>query len=59
MKKLLLIAFILRGPFCAAQKVEFVRKDAERKVDVLVGGQFFTSYIYPLESVLKSPFCSP
>jgi Methane oxygenase PmoA len=59
MKKLLLIAFILRGTFCDAQKVEFVRKDAERRVDVLIGGQFFTSYIYPMESVLKKPVLFP
>ena len=58
MKKLFFIAFILRGLFVEAQTVKLVRNDAERKVDVLVGGQFFTSYIYPDEKILKktSPF---
>ncbi|MEN9610888.1 MAG: hypothetical protein RLZZ628_1702 [Bacteroidota bacterium] len=59
MKKLFLFAFLLNSFFCAAQKVEFIRKDAERKVDVLIGGQFFTSYIYPSESVLKKPVLFP
>jgi Methane oxygenase PmoA len=59
MKKLLLLVFILRGLFCDAQKVEFVRKDNDRKVDVLIGGQFFTAYIYPNESVLKKPVLFP
>jgi hypothetical protein len=59
MKKLLFIAFILRGLFVEAQTVKFVRNDAERKVDVLVGGQFFTSYIYPDEKILKKPVLFP
>ncbi len=59
MKKLLLIALILRSLFCDAQTVKLVRNDAERKVDVLVGGQFFTSYIYPDEKILKKPVLFP
>ncbi len=59
MKKLLLLVFILRGFFCDAQTVKLVRNDAERKVDVLVGGQFFTSYIYPDEKILKKPVLFP
>lgn len=59
MKKLLFIAFILRGLFVEAQTVKLVRNDAERKVDVLVGGQFFTSYIYPDEKILKKPVLFP
>ncbi len=67
MKKLLLIAFILclhpdfsgRGLFLNAQTVKLVRKDAERKVDVLIGGQLFTSYIYPDEKILKKPVLFP
>ena len=59
MKKLLLIALILRGLMCDAQTVKLVRNDAERKVDVLVGGQFFTSYIYPDEKNLKKPVLFP
>ncbi len=59
MKKLLLTALILRGLFCDAQTVQFVRKDADRKVDVMIDGQFFTAYIYPAESVLKKPVLFP
>jgi hypothetical protein len=59
MKKLLLTALILRGLFCDAQTVQFVRKDADRKVDVMIDGQFFTAYIYPSESVLKKPVLFP
>jgi hypothetical protein len=59
MKKLLFIALILRGLFVEAQTVKLVRNDAERKVDVLVGGQFFTSYIYPDEKILKKPVLFP
>ena len=44
---------------CDAQTVKLVRNDAERKVDVLVGGQFFTSYIYPDEKILKKPVLFP
>jgi hypothetical protein len=59
MKKIFLFAFILCSLFCDAQKVEFIRKDAERKVDVMIGGQLFTSYIYPSETVLKKPVLFP
>ena len=59
MKNLLLIALILRGLFCDAQNVQFIRKDADRKVDVLISGQFFTAYIYPDEKVLKKPVLFP
>ena len=43
----------------SAQRVTFVRKDAERKVDVLVDGQLFTAYIYPSEDTLKKPVLFP
>jgi hypothetical protein len=59
MKKLFLFACLLNSFSCVAQKVEFLRKDAERKVDVLIGGQFFTSYLYPSEAVLKKPVLFP
>ncbi len=41
-------------------KVEFVKKDADRKVDVLIGGKFFTSFFWP-ENVYKPilyPVCT-
>lgn len=42
-----------------AQNVELVRHDAERKVDVFIGGKLFTSYIYPDEKILKKPVLFP
>jgi hypothetical protein len=30
----------------AQQGVKFIKKDKEKKVDVMVGGKFFTSYVY-------------
>ena len=38
-------------------RVEVVRRDAERRVDVLVGGKPFTSYIYP--TAVKKPVLFP
>ena len=32
---------------CQSQKVEFKNNDAEKKVEVYIGGQFFTAFIYP------------
>ena len=37
--------------------VQVVQKDAERRIDVLVGGKPFTSYIYP--TTLKKPVLYP
>jgi hypothetical protein len=39
--------------------VSFKKNDAEKKVDVLVGGKYFTSYFYPGESVLKKAVLFP
>ncbi len=41
----------------ALPKVEIVAKDADRRVDVLVDGKPFTSYIYP--TTLKKPVLYP
>ena len=38
-------------------RVDVVRKDAERRVDVLVDGKPFTSYIWP--TTLKKPVLFP
>ena len=35
------------------QPVKFVQKENEKKVDVMVNGQFFTSYIY--DSMIDKP----
>jgi len=40
-----------------AARVEVVRKDAERRVDILVDGKPFTSYIWP--ATLKKPVLFP
>src|SRR5206468_3880681 len=39
------------------QRVTVTRHDAERRVDVLIGGKPFTSYIYP--STIKKPVLFP
>ena len=38
-------------------RVEVVRKDADRRVDILVDGKPFTSYIWP--TTLKKPVLFP
>jgi ketosteroid isomerase-like protein len=40
-----------------ANRVEVIRRDADRRVDVLVGGKPFTSYIYP--TTIKKPVLYP
>ena len=40
-----------------ANKIELVRNDAEKKVDVFIEGELFTSYIYP--SSIKKPVLYP
>ncbi|MCG8306098.1 MAG: PmoA family protein [Cytophagales bacterium] len=39
------------------KKIRLVRNDAEKKVDVLIEGELFTSYIYP--STIKKPVLYP
>ena len=41
----------------AQQKVQLISKTAEKKVDVMVGGKLFTSYIYP--DNIKKPVLWP
>src|ERR1051325_63197 len=43
--------------FSQTARVEVVRKDAEQRVDVLVDGEPFTSYIYP--KTLQKPVLYP
>ena len=40
-----------------AEKIQLIRNDAETKVDVLVDGELFTSYIYP--NTIKKPVLYP
>ncbi len=40
-----------------AEKIQLVRNDAETKVDVMVDGELFTSYIYP--NTIKKPVLYP
>jgi hypothetical protein len=41
----------------SADRVDVIRRDAERRVDVLVGGKPFTSYIFP--TTIKKPTLYP
>ncbi|MEQ8338926.1 MAG: PmoA family protein [Cyclobacteriaceae bacterium] len=54
-KTLLYMALLLSTPLLFAQKKEAIDlnvKEAEKKVDVLIGGKLFTSYIYP-DNIMK------
>lgn len=60
MKKLFfLLSFCSLTSFAQNLPVSFKKNDAEKKVDVLVGGKYFTSYFYPGESVLKKAVLFP
>jgi hypothetical protein len=41
----------------ASNKIQLVRNDAEKKVDVVIDGELFTSYIYP--NTIKKPVLYP
>jgi len=45
------------GEKMPAEKIQLIRNDAETKVDVLVDGELFTSYIYP--NTIKKPVLYP
>ncbi len=54
-KTLISMALLLSTPLLFAQKKEVIDlnvKEAEKKVDVLIGGELFTSYIYP-DNIMK------
>ncbi len=53
----LAVAFVCLVFHSQAQKVELVPKPAERKVDVLINNELFTSYIYP--RTIKKPVLWP
>jgi len=61
MKKINLLAFLLGSFLLNAQneKVSFVEKINEHKVDVMIGGKYFTSYFFPGEKVLKKAVLFP
>jgi hypothetical protein len=46
-KTTLLILLLTWSQFSYSQKVSFKRLDKERKVEVYIGGKFFTAFIYP------------
>ena len=67
LKELLLVLFILMPVHVFTQskkpapaKVTFHRDDSAEKVDVFIGGKFFTSLIYPktLEKPILYPLCT-
>ena len=41
----------------AQKKIQLIRNDAEKKVDVIIDGELFTSYIYP--NTIKKPVLYP
>ncbi len=41
----------------AQKKIQLIRNDAEKKVDVMIDGELFTSYIYP--TTIKKPVLYP
>ena len=41
----------------AQKKIQLIRNDAEKKVDVMIDGELFTSYIYP--NTIKKPVLYP
>ena len=60
MKKIILFLTLLSiGATAQNQSVSFKKNDAEKKIDVLIGGKYFTSYFYPGESVLKKAVLFP
>lgn len=61
MKKISLLTFLLGSFLLNAQSenVSFVEKSNENKVDVIIGGKYFTSYFYPGEKVLKKAVLFP
>ncbi len=60
MKKLfILLSFCSFSSFAQNLPVSFKKNEAEKKIDVLVGGKYFTSYFYPGESVLKKAVLFP
>ncbi|CAM3290417.1 PmoA family protein [Aquirufa ecclesiirivi] len=61
MKKLFLIlsACIAFQVNAQNQSVSFKKNDAEKKIDVMVGGKYFTSYFFPGEAILKKAVLYP
>lgn len=60
MKKILLLLILVRfATFAQDQKVSFVKVDGEKKIDVMIGGKYFTSYFAPGESILKKASLFP
>jgi hypothetical protein len=60
MKKILLSLFFVPAMvFAQTKAVKLVRDDANKKVEVLVDGKPFTSYIYPGPDVLKKAVLYP
>mgnify|MGYP000032066918 FL=1 len=60
MKKIILfLTFLSFVAGAQNQPVSFKKNDAEKKIDVIIGGKYFTSYFYPGESVLKKAVLFP
>ncbi|MHA8049979.1 PmoA family protein [Aquirufa sp. ROCK-SH2] len=60
MKKIVVLLILAHfSTFAQDQKVNFVKVDGEKKIDVLVGGKYFTSYYAPGQAVLKKASLFP
>ncbi|KQS31521.1 hypothetical protein ASG33_10335 [Dyadobacter sp. Leaf189] len=53
------LSFTALASVASAQKVDLIRNEQEKKVDVKIDGKPFTSYYYPGESVLKKAVLYP
>ena len=58
-KTLLFLSFVPAVLFAQTKAVKLVRDDANKKVEVLVDGKAFTSYIYPGADMLKKAVLYP
>lgn len=62
MKKILLLASVLccgASHLATAQRIKLTHDEVNRKVEVSIDGQAFTSYIYPSEQTLKKAVLFP
>jgi Methane oxygenase PmoA len=59
MKFLFTSFLVCMSVFSFAQKTKFIKKDTDKKIDVMIDNQLFTSYFYPNEDVLKKAVLYP
>jgi Methane oxygenase PmoA len=65
MKKLITSVFVLILSISMAfsqnkkERIQLIVKEKDRKVDVMIDNQYFTSYFFPSDSILKKPVLFP